>query len=316
MSLEQVIARIQDRNIGVLVENGELVVRAQQGVIDAETLALLKTHKLALLEALQDEDGNESQIILNRSCSRITPEKLPLVDLSQIDIDNIVARVSGGATNIQDIYPLALLQEGILFHHVLDTQGDTYLLRSILAFENRDYLERFIAALQQVINRHDILRSAVFWHDLPQPVQVVFREAPLPVHKLDGQTGDVLAQLLEMTDPCRVRLDLYRAPLLAAYTIADPQSGEWLLALLNHHIVCDHISLEFVIAEIRLLLQGRSDKLTTPVPYRNFIAQLRAVSSEQHDDTIRFIRYEKYWCDFRNASNGAGHFGAKNQSAG
>ncbi|AEG01889.1 non-ribosomal peptide synthetase [Methylomonas methanica] len=287
MSLEQVIARIQDRNIGVLVEDGELVIRAPQGVMDTETLALLKTHKQALLKALQDKDGNESQIILNRSCLRITPEKLPLVELSQIDIDNIVATVPGGAANIQDIYPLSPLQEGILFHHVLDTQGDTYLLRSVLAFESRDYLDRFIEALQQVINRHDILRSAVFWQDLSQPIQVVFREASLPVHELEAEADDALARLLETTDPCRVRLGFQRAPLLAAYTIAAPQNGEWLLALLNHHIVCDHISLEFVIAEIRLLLQGRSDQLTTPVPYRNFIAQLRAVSSEQHDAYFR-----------------------------
>jgi amino acid adenylation domain-containing protein/thioester reductase-like protein len=219
---------------------------------------------------------------------KITPEKLPLADLSQTDIDSIVAAVPGGASNIQDIYPLSPLQEGILFHHVLDTQGDTYLLRSVLAFENRDYLERFIAALQQVINRHDILRSAVFWQDLPQPLQAVFREATLPVHELASQEGDALAELLETTDPHRLRLDLRRAPLLAAYSMADQQNGEWLLALLSHHIVSDHISLEFVIAEIRSLFQGRMDELPPSIPYRNFIAQLRRYSPEK--DEIYFRR--------------------------
>ena len=57
------------------------------------------------------------------------------MDLKQEQIDQIVAQVEGGARNVQDIYPLAPLQEGILFHHLMGEQGDAYLLPMLLAFD-------------------------------------------------------------------------------------------------------------------------------------------------------------------------------------
>ncbi|MBV6325849.1 hypothetical protein KVP70_33705, partial [Duganella sp. HSC-15S17] len=85
----------------------------------------------------------------------------------------IVGSVPQGAANVQDIYPLSPLQEGILFHHLLEREGDAYLLRSIIAFDSRNRLDGFLNALQRVIDRHDILRSAAHWQGLAQPVQVV-----------------------------------------------------------------------------------------------------------------------------------------------
>jgi amino acid adenylation domain-containing protein len=294
MNLQAVFAYMQEKNITLAVDNGELVVRAAQGVIDSKVMALLKQHKHELLVALGQNQGQDQAAPVSEDDSqqalpiKIAPDMLPLVDLTQEQIDRIVLSVPQGVANIQDIYPLAPLQEGILFHHLLETQGDTYLLRSVVAFEKRKGLDAFLAALQTVINRHDILRSAVYWQYLPQPVQVVHRQAPLCIEEL-ALVGDddALQQLLNHTDPRHLRLDLQQAPLLAAYIVADPHSDEWLLALLSHHIVCDHISLELIIAEIQMLLQGRGDKLPVSLAYRDFIAQARSVSPAEHEAYFR-----------------------------
>ena len=103
---------------------------------------------------------------ISLGCAAITPTMLPLVALSQAEIEAIVNEVSGAAANVQDIYPLAPLQESILFHHLQQAQGDAYLLRRLLAFDTRARLDAFLAALQQVVDRHNILRTAACWKEL------------------------------------------------------------------------------------------------------------------------------------------------------
>ncbi|MBD1229642.1 condensation domain-containing protein, partial [Xenorhabdus griffiniae] len=176
--------------------------------------------------------------LIAEGCTTITPAMLPLVSLSQTEIDAIVNTVPGGGANVQDIYPLAPLQEGILFHHLLQTQGDNYLLQSVLAFDTRERLNAFLTALQRVIDRHDILRTAVCWRELAQPVQVVWRQAPLKVNTFTPTTtGDVVTQLKRHTDPRQHRLNLNQAPLFAADIAPNPAQDEWLLALRFHHLV-------------------------------------------------------------------------------
>ncbi|EGH34567.1 amino acid adenylation, partial [Pseudomonas syringae pv. japonica str. M301072] len=86
-------------------------------------------------------------------CEYITPELLPLISLSQMQIDQIAASVSGGMANVQDIYPLAPLQAGILYHHISTEGGDPYTLKALFEISDRTRLDAFSGALQGVINR-------------------------------------------------------------------------------------------------------------------------------------------------------------------
>ena len=163
-----------------------LTERMRRAGLHADVRALFTTATLAELAAKVDVAGDSGEVIvppnlIPANATAITPEMLPLVSLDQPTIDQIIARVPGGAANVQDIYPLAPLQEGILFHHLMEKEGDTYLLPSLLGFKTREQLDRFVGTLQAVIDRHDILRTAVVWEGLAEPVQVVQRRATLAV---------------------------------------------------------------------------------------------------------------------------------------
>ncbi|MDF0523484.1 phosphopantetheine-binding protein, partial [Bradyrhizobium yuanmingense] len=85
--------------------------------------------------------------LITEQSTAITPQMLPLIELAQPEIDRIIATVPGGVRNIQDIYVLTPLQDGILFHHLLASRGDPYLLVSQMAFADRSLLERYLGAV-------------------------------------------------------------------------------------------------------------------------------------------------------------------------
>ncbi|MCW7542129.1 amino acid adenylation domain-containing protein, partial [Aquabacterium sp. A7-Y] len=206
-------------------------------------------------------------------CDALRPEMLALVGLTQPQIDTIVARVPGGARNIQDIYPLAPLQDGILFHHRLHPQNDTYLMSLLLQFGTPDRLDAFLSAVQAAIDRHDILRTAVLSEGLSRPVQVVCRRAVLPVQALALQEGsDPVTQLRAHLAPERLQMDLQQAPLLRAEVAREPGGPRCWALLQLHHIVGDHVSLEIILAEVKAHLEGRAAQLPAPVSYRDFVA--------------------------------------------
>ncbi|ALB98110.1 non-ribosomal peptide synthetase [Burkholderia pseudomallei] len=261
--------------------------------LHADVRVVYRASTLADLAAHLGTDNQDIRIPLNLIADgdeHITPAQLTLVALSQESIDALVAKVEGGAANVQDIYPLAPLQEGILFHHLMSGESDPYVLSGVLAFRSREVMERFVSALQQVIDRHDILRTGFFWEGLEQPVQVVQRRATLPVSvvELDAREGDIVRQLEARFDSRGYRMDVSRAPLMHVHAACDGEHERWVARVLFHHLSIDHTTLERVIEEARAIGQGRAEDLPQPVPFRNFVAQARlGVSEADHEAYFR-----------------------------
>ncbi|WP_405853909.1 amino acid adenylation domain-containing protein [Streptomyces sp. NBC_01515] len=223
--------------------------------------------------------------LVTHGTGAITPEMLPLVELTQEEIDRVLATVPEGAADVQDIYPLTSLQEGMLFHHALAQEGDPYVISGLLAVDSRERLDAFLGGLHKAVERHDVLRTAVVWRGLPLPVQVVRRRAELPVRWLGPGSA---ADLASAVDARRYRMDLEAAPLLRVSTMFDAEHGRWLVSLLLHHLVDDNTSLQFLLAEIGAHMSGTGGRLPDPVPYRTVVA--RSVLDAQEAEHDGFFR--------------------------
>ncbi|MCE0464984.1 condensation domain-containing protein, partial [Pseudomonas uvaldensis] len=285
MQFSELMAALSKHPIRLQQDDDNLVVQGDDEGLDDALWESLALYKRELLELVERNGGDWLS-----PAFRITPDMLPLVSLSQEQIDRIIDGVPGGAGNVQDIYPLAPLQEGILYHHLAAQQGDPYVLHTLFGVDQRARLDDFLNALQGVIDRHDILRTSVAWEGLDEPVQVVWHKAVLSLEELqlDPAEGAIEAQLQQRFDTRHHRLDMGRAPLLRLVCAEDRPNQRWVALLLFHHMALDHAALELVQYEMQAFLLGQGDALPEAVPYRNYVAQVRlGVSRQEHEAFFR-----------------------------
>jgi len=296
MSFNEINEMLRLNGISIEVIDGRLSVKGPKQTLQDQTFrAQLQEKRGEILEYLSlgntIDFGNINGFqappnLIGFGATTITPEMLTLVSLDQPAIDRIVATVPGGAANVQDIYPLAPLQEGILFHHLATERGDAYLLATLMSFASRETLDAYARAMDAVIARHDVLRTAVLWEGLPEPVQVVWRQASLVVEEVELQpdAGDAAEQLYERFDPRHYRLDVREAPMMRLAVAWDAGQERWLAVWLLHHLIMDHVALDVVQAEVRAHLLGREASLPAALPFRDFVAQTRhGLSSEENE---------------------------------
>ncbi|MFU2510250.1 amino acid adenylation domain-containing protein [Pseudoalteromonas sp. ASV78] len=202
----------------------------------------------------------------------ITPEMLTLCNMSQVEIDYVANQLPGGVVSIKDIYPLTPLQEGMLYHHMLSPENDTYIVTTYFRLENHVAVEKLIAGLNFIIQRHDVLRTAFFWEQLENPVQVVLKSAEIPVEWIEVSKGQDALEILKQGK--LFCMDLARAPLFHM-GVANTHMEEFIVRLSWHHLVNDHTSLHIILDELLAWFKTDVKGLSTPVPYREAVGQIQ-----------------------------------------
>jgi len=184
--------------------------------------------------------------------------------------------------NVADFYPLSPMQQGMLFHSLLDPSSGMYVEQLSCTIRGELDIPAFQQAWQQVVKRNTILRTGFLGEGLKEPVQVVHRQAPLPFEIQDWRDLGLEEQetrLDEFLAQDRARgFEHAKPPLMRIYLI-QREEHTYQFIWTHHHIILDGWSIPLLFQEFlaayEALRQGVETRLPSPIPYRNYIRWLK-----------------------------------------
>jgi hypothetical protein len=184
--------------------------------------------------------------------------------------------------NFEDIYPLTPFQQGMLFH-VLDTpEAGLYLDQQRYTLRGEIDVPTFRKALQGVMDRHQILRTAFVLSTPEGPLQVVYRKLNLPwaMHDWSDLPPSEAQQRLNdlLNSDYEKGFDLQRAP-LTRVTLVRTETDLYEFIWSFHLLLMDGWSMQVILRELLALyhglMSGQPVTLPPPMPYREFVKWLK-----------------------------------------
>ena len=213
-----------------------------------------------------------------------TPSDFPLITLLQSDIDDITERYP----SVSDIWPLAPLQSGLMFHSSVAQTVDNYTVQSIVELAGPLDHERLHRAAGAILDRHENLRAAFVVTVSGQSAQVVLGDAEVPWTEVDlsseYQPENAFARAVD--DRRADSIDL-TAPPAIAFTLVTMGPDRRRLVLTAHHILLDGWSMPLLLTDL-LTCYARDDaSAPSPQPFRDYLRWLGTIDRE---DSLRAWR--------------------------
>src|SRR5215208_2983531 len=183
--------------------------------------------------------------------------------------------------NVETVFPLSPLQEGMLFHSLSAPESGVYVEQLCCELLGRLDEEAFERAWCKVLERHSILRTAFVWRKQQRPLQAVRGKVDLPLVREDWRAlpaGERRAGLEALLAEDRRRgFELSRAPLLRLALIRCEEELHQLVWT-THHLLLDGWSLPLLFREVLQLYdgyaRGRELELLPARPFSDYLEWL------------------------------------------
>jgi amino acid adenylation domain-containing protein len=207
--------------------------------------------------------------------------------------------------DIEDIYELSPLQQGMLLHS-LHGDADTYLAQRSYDIEGPLDADALLEAWQQALSAHTALRTSFHWDGLDKPVQVVHRNVSVPMRRHDWCDVDDEGQRARfdrlLAEDRAAGFDPAQPPLLRLHLIrlGDGRHG---FIWTHHMLLLDGWSVPIVTNDVLrryVSLTAGGSPPATAAPFRDYIAWLQ----RQDLDAAK-----RFWTGALSDHAGAGQLG-------
>ncbi|WP_307891648.1 non-ribosomal peptide synthetase [Bacillus swezeyi] len=182
---------------------------------------------------------------------------------------------------IQDIYLLSFMQEGMLFHSLLDQESRAYFEQASFTINGPLDTERFQKSLDAIIERYDIFRTTFVHKNVAKPRQVVLKRRPIRLQFVDISHLDVAAKEAFVDqfkqDDKKKGFDLQTDPLMRV-SILKREHEQYDCIWSHHHILMDGWCFGIVMKEFltiyKSLGKGQLPDLEPVQPFSKYIQWL------------------------------------------
>ncbi|MBL4674399.1 MAG: amino acid adenylation domain-containing protein [Arenicella sp.] len=287
-------------SINAIVVNSELRISFQSAskLLNLKELNFdinqLSNDYLAALEQVVDHCGG--------AALGFTPSDFPLANVSQNQLDTLTCKV--GVDQVENIYGLTSLQEGMLFHTLLNKDSDdasAYFNQLLVKVEGPFDATTFAKAWQLTLDRHSILRSSFWVEGANEPVQIVHKDSVIPVDQQDLRSFSAIekAEAINnyLVQDRQQGFDLQKAPLIrvALFELGDLQ---WQVLWSRHHLLLDGWSSTRLLQEVMASYQALSKGVDInthpllnqkPAPFSQYIEWLQKQDSS---------KAQHFWTDY------------------
>ena len=239
------------------------------GILSEQDVQLMAEGWFQMLEALV-------QLSEQLGVGGLTPSDLPLVALSQSEIDQLENEYG----EIEDILPLSPVQEGMLFHAFYDASGpDIYNVQIALTLEGSLDEKLLESAAKALLFRHKNLCVAFKYKDLDYPVQIIPKDVSVPWETLDLSALEPQERERSWAEFLKrdglVRFDPGISPLFKFHLVRWAPK-EFRLLITTHHILIDGWSVPLMIHELQQIYEhhGSAAALPRVTAFRDYLAWL------------------------------------------
>ncbi|MBB6184250.1 amino acid adenylation domain-containing protein [Oleiagrimonas soli] len=251
----------------------QLKARAQKLGLHFELAQLFEHQNVASLAEVADHDDQDT-----------VPGIEPFELIASTDRENL-------PDDVEDAYPLSQLQTGMLFHSGFENSTTLYhvVFRATMNLPFEESVLREV--LDQLSSRHEVLRTGYDLDRYSEPLQLVYKQATIPLHVHDlrdvpaSRQDDTYGQWCKQE--ARTPFDYGTPPVLRVF-IHRLSDTRFHLSLSFNHALMDGWSDASLLTE---LFQHYGAKLdgdsfaspTLNVKYRDYIAQERAALNKAED---------------------------------